>query len=164
MHGAQACLENVSPSKFWPKQTFTQSWSVVFISKSDSWVIYCLNGGVLWLFNTEGYLCFIYKENTEMVYHHFIDCPPFRDNHSSLWYNVKTKIINFSQTDGITMFDFMTNLDLHKKVVLLLVGLSLPFDDASVVLIKRFVASVVGKIDRMRTAKLCELKAPLLTK
>ena len=84
-----------------------------------------------------------------MVYHHFIECPPFKDNHSSLWYNLKTKIINFNQTDGITMFDFMTNLDLHKKVVLLLVGLSLPFDDASVVLIKRFVASVIGKIDRM---------------
>ena len=36
MHVAQACLENVSLSKFW---SFTQIWSVVFIPKSDSWVI-----------------------------------------------------------------------------------------------------------------------------
>ena len=33
------------------------------------------------------------------------------------------------------MSDFITSLDPHKKVLLLLGGLSLPFDDASVVLI-----------------------------
>ena len=71
---------------------------------------------------------------------------PFRDNYSSLWPNLKTKIIHFNQTDGITMSDFITNLDPHKKVLLLLGGLGLPFDDASVALIKRFVASAVGKI------------------
>ena len=53
---------------------------------------------------------------------------------NSLWSNLKTKIINFNQTDGITMSDFITNLDPHKKVLLLLGGLSLPIDDASVVL------------------------------
>ena len=77
------------------------------------------------------------------------DCPPFKDNYSSLWSNFKTKIINFNQTDGITMSDFITNLDPHKKVSLLLGGLSLPFDDASVVLIKRSVASAVGKIHKL---------------
>ena len=88
----------------------------------------------------------------------------FRDNYNSLWSNLKTKIINFNQTDGITMSDFMTNLNPHKKVLLLLAELSLPFDDASVVLIKRFVASAVGKIHKLRTAKLRELEAPWLTK
>ena len=81
-----------------------------------------------------------------------------------MWSNLKTKIINFNQTDGITMSDFITNLDPHKKVLLLLGGLSLPFDDASVVLIKRFVASAVGKIHKLRTAKLRELEAPWQTK
>ena len=104
------------------------------------------------------------QRNSETVYHHSIECPPFRDNYSSLWSNLKTKIINFNQTDGITMSDFITKLDPHKKVSLLLTGLSLPFDDASVVLIKRFVASAVGKIHKLRTAKLRELKAPWLTK
>ena len=86
----------------------------------DQWSIglmgnLCLNGGVPWLFNTESSLCFIYKENTETVLHHFIECPPFRDNYSSLWSNLKINIINFNQTDGITMSGFITNLDPHKK-------------------------------------------------
>ena len=125
----------------------------------------CLNGGIPWLFNAEGFLCFICKESTETVYHHhFIECPPFRDYYSSLWSNLKTKIINFNQTDGITMFDFLANLDPHKKVFLLLRGITLPFDDASVVLIKRSVAFAVGKTHKLRTAKLRELEAPWLTK
>ena len=81
-----------------------------------------------------------------------------------MWSNLKTKIINFNQTDGITMSDFITNLDSHKKILLLLGGVSLSFDAASVVLIKRFVASAVGKIRKLLTAKLCELQAPCLTK
>ena len=44
-----------------------------------------------------------------------IECPPFRENYSSLWSNLKTKTINFNQADGITMSDFITNLDPHKK-------------------------------------------------
>ena len=93
----------------------------------------CLNGGILWLFNTEGSLCFICKQNTETVYHHFIDYPTFRDNYSSLWSNLKTKIINFKQTDGITRSSIITNLDPHRKVLLFLEGLGLPFDDASLI-------------------------------
>ena len=91
-------------------------------------------------------------------------CLPFRDNYNSLLSNLKTKTINFNRTDGITMSDFITNLDPHKKALLLLGGLILPFDDASVVLIKRFVASAVGKIHKLRTAELCVLEAPWLTK
>ena len=70
------------------------------------------------------------------------------------------KIINFNQTDGITMSDFIINLDPHKKVLLLLGGLSPPFYDDSIALIKIFVASAVGKIHKLRTAKLRELEAP----
>ena len=87
----------------------------------------------------------LYAKKTETVYHHFNECPSFRDNYNFLWSNLKTKIINFNQTDGITMSDFITNLEPHKIVLLLLGRLSLPFDDASIVLTKRFVASAVGK-------------------
>ena len=31
--------------------------------------------------------------------------------------NLKTKIINFNQTDGITMSDFITNLDPQKSFI-----------------------------------------------
>ena len=47
-------------------------------------------------------------------------------------------------------------------MLLLLGGLSLPFDGASVVLVKRFVA--IGKIHKLCTAKLPELEAQWLTK
>ena len=144
MHIAQACLENVSPSKFWSFAYLYPDLVSRLHTKSDSWVIN--------------------KENKESVYRHFTECLPSRDNYSSLWSNLKTKIINFDQTDGITMSDFITNLDLHGKVLLLLGGLSLPFDDASVILIKRFVASAVDKIHKLWTGKLRELEAPWLTK
>ena len=75
----------------------------------------CLNSGIPWLSNTEGSLCFICKESTETVNHHFIDCPAFKNNYSSLWSNLKTKIINCNQTDGIAMGNFVTNLDSHRK-------------------------------------------------
>ena len=67
----------------------------------------CLNGGIRWLFETKGSLCFICQETTETVYHHFIECPPFRINYNSLWSNLKTKIINFNQTDSITISDLI---------------------------------------------------------
>ena len=49
-------------------------------------------------------------------------------------------------TESIMMSYFITNLDPHTKVLSLLGGLSLPFDDASLILIKRFVASAIGKM------------------
>ena len=149
MHVAQACLKNVSLPKFlssadlYPDSVNRLHIQVGLMGKL------CLNGGIPWLFNTEGSLCFICKENTERENHHFIDCPAFTDNYSSLWSNLKTKIIDFNQTDGITMSKFITNLDPHEKVLLLLGGLSLLFDDASVVLIKRSVAFAIGKIDKL---------------
>ena len=86
----------------------------------------------------------LYTKKTQKRYITTLWSVPFRDNYRSLWSNLKTKIINFNQTDDITMSDFITNLDPHKKVLLLLGGLSLPFDYASVVLIKRFIAELVA--------------------
>ena len=74
----------------------------------------CLNGGIPRLFDTEGSPCFICTEDTETVYTLYW-CLTFRDNYSSLWSNLKIKIINFNQPDGIRMSDFITNLDPHKK-------------------------------------------------
>ena len=104
----------------------------------------------------------LYAKKTQKRYiTTLLSIPLFGDNYSSFWSNLKTKI---NQTDGITMSDFITNLDPYKKVLLLLGGLSIPIDDVSVVLIKRSVASAVGKIHKLRTAKLREIEAPWLTK
>ena len=103
MHVAQACLENVFPSKFWSLADLYPDLVNRLHTQVRLMGNLCLNGGILWLFKTEGSLCFICEENTETVYHHFIECPPFRNNYNSLWSNLKTKIINFNQTDGITI-------------------------------------------------------------
>ena len=111
----QACLQNVSPSKFLLLADLYPDLVSRLHIEIRLMCNLCLNGGILWLVNTEGSLCLICKEKTEMVYRQFIDCLPFRDNYNSLWSNLKTKIIIFNQTDGITMSDFITNLDPHKK-------------------------------------------------
>ena len=72
---------------------------------------------------------------------------------------MKTKIINCNQNDGIAMSNFTTNSYSHQKVLLLLGGLNLPFDDASVTIIKRSVASAIGKIHKLCKEKLCEPEA-----
>ena len=51
------------------------------------------------------------------------------------------------------MSNFITHLFPHKKIF---------FDDVSLILIKRFVASPVDKIHNLRIAKLSELEAPWL--
>ena len=43
-------------------------------------------------------------------------------------------------------------------------GLSLPFDNQTTTLVKRFVSSAVSKIYKFRTEKLRELEAPLVAK
>ena len=58
---------------------------------------------------------------------------------------------------------FITNLDQHDKMLLLLGGLQLPFNNLKANSIKRFVAAAVGKIYKIRTEKLHELGAPWLT-
>ena len=76
MYVAQVYLENVSPSKSGPQQTFTRIWSVVFIPKSDSWVIYVSIVAFHGSLKVRA-LFVLYAENTETVYHHFIECLPF---------------------------------------------------------------------------------------
>ena len=51
---------------------------------------------------------------------------------------------------------------LRRKVLLMLGGLSLPFDNATAILIKRFNSLAVGKIFKLYTDKLRELEAPWL--
>ena len=56
--------------------------------------------------------------------------------------------------------DFITNLDQHIKMFLLLGGLQLQFDDLTANSIKRFLAAAVGKIYKIRIEKLHVLGAP----
>ena len=51
-----------------------------------------------------------------------------------------------NQADGVNICGFIDHLDRHHKVLLLLGGLCLPFDNITNTLIKRFIAAAVGKI------------------
>ena len=41
-------------------------------------------------------------------------------------------------------------------------GLALPFDNETNILIDRFIFSAVGKVNKIRNERLCELEAPWL--
>ena len=69
-----------------------------------------------------------------------------------------------NQADGVDICQFIDNLDRHHKVLLLLGGLCLPFENVTNTLVKRFIAAAIGKIHKLRRGRLRELDAPWLTK
>ena len=69
-----------------------------------------------------------------------------------------------NQADGVNICRFIDNLDRHHKVLLLLGGLYLPFDNVTNTLIKRSIAAAVGKIYELRRERPRELEAPWVTK
>ena len=93
----------------------------------------------------DGYLCLICKEGTEDVTHFLLDCPFFKENVDSVWLNIEARITETNPLDGTEICNFISNLDGVSKVLLLLGGLPLPFDNATAILIKRFISSAVGK-------------------
>ena len=68
MHVAKVCLENVSPSKFWSLADLYRD----LVSRLHTQVRFmgnlCLNGGIPWLFKTEGSLCSIFAKKTQKRY------------------------------------------------------------------------------------------------
>ena len=54
------------------------------------------------------------------VNHFFLECPGFKENLDSLWDRLKTKAGNLNPVDGDQIVDFVTNLDQHNKMLLLL--------------------------------------------
>ena len=113
------------------------------------WVVYVRGFFVLippWLKDTEGALCFICEEDIENTYHFFLDCPHFKENFDSVWHNLQLKVTISHPTDGSKIANFIKNLNRQNKVMLLVGGLSLPFDNQTTTLVKKFVSSAVGKI------------------
>ena len=69
-----------------------------------------------------------------------------------------------NQADGVNICQFIDNLDRHHKVLLLLGGLCLPFDNVTNTLIKRFIAAAIGKLHKPPRERLRELEASWLTR
>ena len=162
MHIAQGCLRNVTPYQFWcladnyPDLVSRMHIQIRLMGN------FGLSGGVPWHVGTNRSLCLICKEGTEDVTHFLLDSPFFKENIDSVWLNIKTRITETNPLDGTQICNFISNLDGVSKVLLLLGGLPLPFDNAMAILIKRFIASAVGKIFKLHTNKLRELEAPWL--
>ena len=155
-------LENMPPDTFWlisnkfPDLVKHLHQQVRLIAN------YGLNGGVPWLHETNGALCFFCKEEAEDCSHFLLRCETFKANFSSLWQNLNSKILLFNPTDGTFICSFLSNLDQNNKILFLLGGLPPPFEAETSTMIRRFVSSAVGKICKIRTEKLRELKAPWL--
>ena len=164
LHTAHDYLVNTPPRKLWS------------ISEQFPDLVCCLhtqvrlmgnlglNGGIPWLRNTEGTLCFICRQDNETLSHFPFDCTSFRRHFDSLWANLISKINNSNPTDGAPMSHFIMNLNQHHKTLLLLRCLPLPFDISTMTVITRFIAAAIGKISRIRAEKLRELEAPWLSK
>ena len=142
MHVAQECLANVSPEQFWSIADNYPDLVKCLHVQTRLAGNFGLNGGVPWLLNTEGALCFICKENVENVNHFLSECREFRNNFDSIWLNLRQKIASASPIDGPQIFDFIHHLNQRHKVLLLLGGLQLPFDRESVTLITWFICSL----------------------
>ena len=117
-----------------------------------------LDGGIPWLKNTEGTLCFICKQENEALSHFLFVCISFRRHFDSLWANLVSKINNSNPTDGAHMSHFIMKLNQHHKTLLLLGYLPLPFDISTMTVMTCFIAAAIVKIYKIRAEKLRELE------
>ena len=117
-----------------------------------------LDGGVPWHVGTNGSLCLICKEGTEDVTHSLLDCLFFKENVDFVWLNIKARI---TEKTPLMVLRFAISSVILTGIAKFCCG-ALPFDNATAILIKRFISSAVGKIFKLHTNKLLELEAPWL--
>ena len=164
MQIASSCLANVTPFQFWsladhfPDLVNRLHVQVRLMGQLG------LGGSIQWLRDLDGAFCFVCKQDVESVTRFLLDCSSFKQTFLSLWRNLKIKITVSNQADGVNICRFIDNSERHHKVLLLLWGLCLPFDNVTNTLIKRFIVEAVGKIHKLRLERLRELEAPWLTK
>ena len=123
-----------------------------------------LSGDIPLLRDSDGAFFFVCEQDVESVTHFLLDNSYFKENFFSLWRISKLKIAVSNQTDGVNICQLIDNLDRHHKVLLLLEGLCLLFDNVTNMFIKRFIVAAVGKIHKLLRERLRELEAPWLTK
>ena len=78
-----------------------------------------LNASVPWLKDTEGELCFIFKEDIENTDHFLLDCLQFKENFDSIWHNLDLKNMRSNPMDGIQIVNFIKGLNRQHKIMLL---------------------------------------------
>ena len=159
IHIIQTCCENMSLPDFWSLADEYPDLVARVHTQARLLGSFGLNGSVPWPKDTEGALCFICKEHVENTDHFFLDCPQLKENFDSVWHKLQLKVARSNPIDGIQIANFIKNLSCQNKVVLLVGGLSLPIDNQTTTLVKKFVSSAVSKTYKLHTKKLRELKA-----
>ena len=163
MQIARACLENVSPQKFWSiSEQHPDLMNRLYI-QTRSMGNFGLNGGIPWLCNTQGAIFFLCKVDIETMSHFLLDCPNFWEHFDSLWANLTVKVKKFNDINGRQISEFIAKLYRHQKALLLLGCLPFPFDAATVTIITRFIVAAVGKNYELCAVRLRELEAPWLS-
>ena len=91
---ARSCLANLSPEKFWAiAAEYPDLVCRLHVQiRMTGWL--GLNGGIPWLLNTDGALCFVCKSDIEILDHFPFDCPAFRQNFEMFWSSLNHKIKN----------------------------------------------------------------------
>ena len=80
------------------------------------------------------------------VNHFLLEYPEFKENLDSLGDKLKTKAGHLNPIAGDQSVNFITNLEQHHKMGLLLGGLQLSFDNITTYSFKRCVAAAIGKV------------------
>ena len=79
-----------------------------------------LNGGIPWLLNTDGALCFVCKSDIETLDHFLFNCPPSARILRCFGSSLNHKIKNCNPVDADNIIQFILNLDKSSKTMLLL--------------------------------------------
>ena len=66
-----------------------------------------LNGGIPWLLNTDGALCFVCKSDIEILDHFLFNYRAFRQNFEMLWSSLNHKIKNCNPVDADNIIQFL---------------------------------------------------------
>ena len=114
-----------------------------------------LNGGVPWLDDANGCVCYICQEGV------LLDCSFLREHFLLLWSSYQQKILKLDVVDDPAIVSFLNNLNRANKA---LGGLLLPFQKQMCIMIRKFVSIAVYKIYQLRLARLCEMEALWLTR
>ena len=109
-----------------------------------------LQGGVPWLRNRCKSIFLIWKSEEEDNYHFLLRCKAMRPEFDLVWSKVFSLIETKAPFEADIIINFLRNLDDHNNVLLLTVGLKLPFQRSTSVSIARFIMVSVHKLVRIR--------------
>ena len=76
---ANDCSNNVPPYHFWSLANRYPDLVSRLHVQVRIMGNFGLNGGILWLTNTEGTTCFVCKQGVETVNHFLLECPGFKE-------------------------------------------------------------------------------------